>query len=58
MRLCKGCDKPYWAGQAFRTYQCIMCMQTKHHPNTAIPKICHDCSNKFHLCQRCGANTK
>jgi hypothetical protein len=50
-RLNKG-----FAGQGFTHYECEKCGQLGWHPNTAIPKFCPTCSNKYYICQRCGAD--
>lgn len=56
---CKTCyyiDGPIVAGQAFTRYQCSGCETEKWNSNTACPKLCDDCSDKFHACTRCGGD--
>lgn len=54
---CKKCrlDKGI-AGQGFTQYTCEKCGQLAWHHNTAVPKYCHSCSDKFYICKRCGAD--
>lgn len=54
MRLCVECSKRMSAaGQAFTRYICGQCFIEYSHGNTATPKICNGCSEKFNRCQRC-----
>lgn len=52
---CKKCrlDRGF-AGQGFTQYKCERCGQLGWHHNTAVPKFCPTCSDKYYICQRCG----
>lgn len=41
------------SGRAMTKYTCRICTLCFMHPNTAIPSICLDCSNKKAICTRC-----
>ena len=59
MAECKKCkweEKHMMAGQGFRGFTCAICGRADVWPNTNIPKICHVCSEKFNICQRCGGS--
>ena len=59
MAVCKKC---YWdnkgmvSGQAFTDFECALCGRTDMWHNTDVPKFCRECSEKFNMCQRCGAD--
>lgn len=44
------------AGQGFTKYTCEICGQEGWWHNTATPKICPSCSEKYFLCERCCKN--
>lgn len=56
MRECRFCF--YFAhgmaGQAFTAYTCKGCDTEQMHSNTAVPKLCAECSTKLDACRRCG----
>ena len=56
MRECRFCF--YFAhgmaGQAFTAYTCKGCDAEQMHSNTAVPKLCTECSTKLDACRRCG----
>lgn len=56
--ICKQCQEDrlqgYVCGQAFTDWQCQKCGKTFTHHNTAIPKVCKSCSEKYNLCEDCG----
>lgn len=43
------------AGQVFTKWTCKICGKEEIHPNTAVPKVCDDCSKKYHVCTDCGS---
>lgn len=52
---CEKCkNKTTIAGQAFTKYVCDICKDSKSYHNTAIPKICKECSEKNNICEKCG----
>ena len=54
MKQCTECSsKMRAAGQAFTKYTCGQCFIQYSHGNTAVPRICNGCSEKFNRCQRC-----
>lgn len=57
-RLCRTCYylRGGLAGQAFTSYTCQECGKEQSHPNTAVPKYCAACSDKYGACQDCGAD--
>ena len=53
--LCYDCWRSsFAAGQAFTKYECKSCMGTYTHPNTAVPKLCIECSIALNMCRKCG----
>lgn len=42
------------AGQAFTSYTCKGCGDVHQHPNTDVPQYCKQCSERYHICIRCG----
>jgi hypothetical protein len=56
MRECRFCF--YFghgmAGQAFTEYTCKGCDTEQMHPNTAVPKLCDECTDAMGACRRCG----
>ena len=48
---CKGLN--LIAGQAFTKYYCRNCHKPEMHANTAVPKLCRDCSDELNKCQKC-----
>lgn len=57
---CIECQEkgPFVAGQAFTEYTCTICGKKKVWHNTAVPKVCDECAQKFGLCQTCGKKIK
>lgn len=55
---CKRCYYSHGrlAGQAFTDYKCRICDKENSHSNTAVPKICPQCSATFNLCVECGGS--
>jgi len=41
------------AGQAFSERACEACREPIRWPNTAVPRLCEDCSKRFNACRRC-----
>ena len=55
--ICKECEhesRNMFCGQAFTDWKCIKCGKTFMHHNTATPKVCKECSEKYNLCENCG----
>ena len=46
------------AGQAFTGWECKNCSKAAMHPNTNVPKICKECSDRHKLCTACGGKLK
>lgn len=44
------------SGQAFSDWTCRVCGDKYSHPNTATPRVCHQCAEKHKLCHECGAD--
>jgi len=44
------------AGQAFTEWQCMSCVETQMHSNTAVPKLCDKCADNLEACVRCGGS--
>ena len=44
------------AGQAFTDWKCNACGVDGNYPNTAVPRFCNACSDKFEICVRCGGD--
>lgn len=44
------------SGQAFTDWKCSGCGQDFSHPNTAVPMLCPDCSDKHQACTECCAD--
>lgn len=54
MKLCEKCrTRRGAAGQMFSSYTCSECNKQDSHANTAVPKICKDCADKFNMCRKC-----
>lgn len=48
---------PYFAGQAFTAWTCEACEKEQPSwPNTAVPKLCLECADRYGLCTRCLAD--
>jgi len=57
MKLCNACynkQRNSMSGQAFTSFQCAECGTQSSHANTGVPKICHNCADKYQMCQKCG----
>jgi hypothetical protein len=53
-KTCVYCfNSPKIAGQAFTEYVCEFCGASGSHPNTATPKICKSCAEKYDCCVEC-----
>lgn len=54
-RQCKDCFylRGGVAGQAFTDYNCAACGKESSWPNTHVPQLCDECSDKHDLCQYC-----
>ena len=57
-RECKYCFyfRNGIAGQAFTRFNCKNCKAGCIYHNTAVPVLCLDCSFKYNICVRCGAD--
>ena len=44
------------AGQAFTDWTCAGCGAEKSHANTATPRLCAACAEKYGLCCECAAD--
>lgn len=46
-----------FAGQAFTSWACQACeVEQPMHPNTAVPKLCLECADRYSLCTQCLAD--
>lgn len=52
--MCCAYRGPRLAMQAFTRYNCRACEREFNHPNSLIPKLCHDCAEELKLCGECG----
>ena len=41
-------------GRAFTEWKCAECERIQMHPDTGVPKVCLECSEKLWLCELCG----
>jgi len=44
------------AGQAFTEFDCGACGNKFSHPNTRVPRLCHECADSLGACARCGGS--
>ena len=57
MMRCKKCMLSFpsrLAGQGFTEWTCKICGKKFTHGNTDTPKVCKECSKKYHVCTDCG----
>ena len=57
--ICIECKKAearggMFCGQAFTDWKCEKCGEIYTHHNTAVPKVCKECSEKYNICEECG----
>jgi hypothetical protein len=58
-QLCRHCFyrvSVQIACQAFTTWKCTHCEADGQHHNSAVPRVCADCSAGFELCTQCGGD--
>lgn len=55
---CKHESINMFCGQSFTDWKCQVCGKTFTHCNTATPKVCKECSEKYNLCEECGKEIK
>ena len=56
---CKWCyyiNNRRMAGAAFTRWFCKLCDREDMHSNTATPKVCRSCSEKYRACVSCGGD--
>ena len=42
------------SGQGFTEWTCEICGKEFIHQNTSVPRVCDNCSTKYHVCTDCG----
>lgn len=54
-RLCKYCHYlgGRFVGHAFTEFNCAACSKEVSWPNTGVPQLCDECSDRHKLCQVC-----
>lgn len=56
-RLCKSCFySTGLSGQAFSFSNCKICNKEIVSPNTDVDHYCKECSEKYDICVKCGAD--